>query len=96
MSNNLNEIILFTTAGCEGCKIAEKLINKAIEQSNINIDFEVHPIENSIFGNLAKLYLIDDFPTALFNKRGKVVGKIVGTTTVDEIIKTINECFKSY
>ena len=93
MSNNLNEIILFTTEGCEGCKIAERLINKAIEQSGIDINFEVRPIENSIFGNLAKLYLIDDFPTALFSKRGKVVGKIVGTTTVDEIIKEINRCF---
>ena len=93
MSNNLNKIILFTTEGCEGCKIAGRLIDKAIEQSNIDINFEVHPIENSIFGNLAKLYLIDDFPTALFSKRGKVVGKIVGTTTVDEIIKEINKCF---
>ena len=91
--NNLNEILLFTTEGCEGCKIAKKLINKAIEQSDKNISFDVCPIEHPIFENLAKLYRIDDFPTAIFNKTGKTVGKIIGTTTVNEIIKEINRCF---
>lgn len=92
MNKDSNEIILFTTEGCEGCKIAKTLINNAIIQSNLSINLEV--FDNSIFTTLSKLYNVDDFPTAIFIKNGMPVGKIVGTTTVDEIIKEINRCFK--
>lgn len=87
-----NDIYLFVTEGCEGCKIAKTLINNAIIQSNLSINLEV--FDNSIFTSLSKLYNVDDFPTAIFIKNGMPVGKIVGTTTVDEIIKEINRCFK--
>lgn len=93
-NDDLNTIYLFITEGCEGCKIAERLVNEAVETSDIKISFEVCNIKHESFCNLAKLYGIDDFPTALFVKKGLPVGKIIGTTTVNEIVKEINRCFK--
>lgn len=91
MEATRNDIYLFITEGCEGCKIAKTLINNAIIQSNLSINLEI--FDNSRFTTLSKLYKIDDFPTAIFIKNGMPVGKIIGTTTVDEIIKEINRCF---
>lgn len=87
-----NDIYLFVTEGCEGCKIAKNLINKAIDQSGLTIYLEV--FDNSIFTSLSKLYNIDDFPTAIFIKNGMPIGKIVGTATIGEILIEINRCFK--
>lgn len=92
-NNDLNTIYLFITEGCEGCKIAKRLVNEAVEISNTKINFEVCNIKYESFFNLAKLYGIDDFPTALFVKGSSPVGKIIGTATVNEIIKEINRCF---
>ena len=49
-------------------------------------------MQNSIISQ-KNLELLQATATQLIVKRGKVVGKIVGTTTVDEIIKEINRCF---
>lgn len=96
MNNTENKIYLFTTEGCEGCKIAENLFNKAIDKSDINIKFEVVCCNTDYLFQVSKLYYIEDFPTAVFVKNGINVSRIIGTTTVNEIVKTINECFKSY
>lgn len=87
-----NDIYLFVTEGCEGCKIAKNLINKAIDQSGLTIYLEV--FDNSILTSISKLYNIDDFPTAIFIKNGMPIGKIVGTATIGEILIEINRCFK--
>lgn len=86
-----NDIYLFVTEGCEGCRIAKNLINTAIDQSGLTIYLEV--FDNSIFTSLSKLYNVDDFPTAIFIKNGMPVGKIVGTATIGEILIEINRCF---
>ena len=96
MKNKSNSIYLFTTEGCEGCRIAENIFNKAIDKSNISLNFEVVCCNTDYLFQVSKLYQIDDFPTAVFVKHGLTIAKIVGTTTVSEILKTINECFKSY
>ena len=97
MSNNiLNEIIVLVTKGCESCEIAKNLVKKAVDKSDVDINLEIYDCtdSDSHFMSLAKLYLTDDFPTTIFVKRGIVISKIVGTTTVDEITKEINKCFK--
>lgn len=89
-----NDIFIFVTEGCESCKIAENLTRKAIEESNISINLEVvNPFKQE--HSVAKL-LIDDFPTTMFIKRGKVIETVIGTNSVKELVNIINECFKDY
>lgn len=94
MNLKTNTITLFVTKGCEACNIAKNLLNTSIEKSKKSIELEVYDItDDKPLSNIAKLYLIDDFPTAIFVKNGMVVHKVIGTSTVDELVKNINEIF---
>ena len=96
MNNSKNLILLFIVDGCEACKIAENLINKAIKQSNrTDVTLEVTNITDihNDFTGIVKNYLINDCPTIVFEKNGKYIKTFVGTTTVYNIVNMINDCF---
>ena len=95
MNQKSNIITLFVVKGCEACKIAENLINKAIKQSNKTIELDIVDISDihNDFTGLVRKYLIDDCPTIIFDKDGLAKEQIIGTRTVDELVALINKHF---
>lgn len=88
-----NVIRLITTEGCEGCIIAERLINKAISVAEVDIFFEVIDCLDPYYYDFIRQNNITDYPTTLYIVNDKVVDKTIGTTTLKRFEQKINKVF---
>lgn len=90
-------ILLITTEGCFGCKIAETNIKRAIEKQDNSYTLKVqdwHNIDKDILRNNE----IHDYPTALFCTRSStgglnVKGKIAGSHSTNDYLDFLKRVF---
>ena len=61
-----NIIRLITTEGCEGCAIAERLIEKAISVAEVEIHLEVIDCLDPYYYDFIRQNNITDYPTTLY------------------------------
>ena len=80
----MNKIILVTIEGCEGCKIMNNVINKALSFLAIPIKFDKLDY-TSLSKDFIDTYDITDFQTTLFIKDDVLKAKIVGTANVKTV-----------
>ena len=89
----MNKIILFTTQGCEGCVIAERLLKRVVENKNIKLEVnDVYDYINASEQNkhFISRYFINDYPTTVFMRDNEVLTKCIGTMSmaqIEELIK---------
>lgn len=88
----MNKIILVTIEGCEGCKIMNNIINKALEFLAIPIKFDKLDY-TSLSKEFIDTYDITDFPTTLFIKDDVLKAKTVGTTNVKTVLNNTEFLF---
>ena len=88
-----NVIRLITTEGCEGCAIAERLIEKAISVAEVEIHLEVIDCLDPYYYDFIKQNNITDYPTALYIVNDKVIDKTIGTMTLKRFEQKINKIF---
>ena len=78
-----------TSEGCEGCKIAKRIITEAIDTVHKEIELEIKDIKD-----LNKLFLkqnnVRDVPTIFFINGDIITFKYVGTMPVTVIIRWIS------
>lgn len=87
----MNRIVLLTTEGCEACKIMQSIVSSAyLEARPENTSFGCYDFKEQEVEKLVNDNDITDFPTTLLIKDEKVVFKIIGTHTKNEIIAMIN------
>lgn len=85
----MNEIWIIVTEGCEGCRIATNLVNKAVEKSEQNIKVDVINHLDESYKSFIKAYDIKDFPTIVFIKNNIVMATHTGTMPVPQILYNI-------
>lgn len=95
----MNEIWIIVTEGCEGCRIATNLVNKAVEKSGQDIEVKIN-IKTEIINHLdehyktfIKTYDIKDFPTIVFIKNDVVMSLHTGTMPISQILHEIKLWF---
>ena len=88
-----NIIRLITTEGCEGCAIAERLIEKAISVAEVEIHLEVIDCLDPYYYDFIKQNNITDYPTTLYIVNDKVIDKTIGTMTLKRFEQKINKIF---
>ena len=88
-----NVIRLITTEGCEGCAIAERLIEKAVSVAEVDIFFEVIDCLDPYYYDFIRQNNITDYPTTLYIVNDKVVDKTIGTMTLKKFEQKINKIF---
>lgn len=88
----MNKIILVTIEGCEGCKIMNNIINKALTFLAIPIKFDKLDY-TSLSKDFIDTYDITDFPTTLFIKDDVLKAKIVGTANVKTVLNNTEFLF---
>lgn len=90
----MNRVLLITTEGCEGCDIMKRIVSGAYIEAKIEdtsfgcYDFQDNEIENIVNENN-----IEDFPTTILIKDNKVVNKILGSCTKEEVLNKIRSSF---
>ena len=89
----MNEIWIIVTEGCEGCRIATNLVNKAamLSTKEIKVDIINHLDEH--YKTFIKSYDIKDFPTVVFIKNDVVMSIHTGTMPVPQILHEIKLWF---
>lgn len=78
------KILLITTKGCEGCKILDRIIQKALDTYDKEVDYEIKDKDN-IDVDFLKKHHINDFPTTILYKNNSIVFMFVGTKPVNVI-----------
>ena len=79
-----NVIRLITTEGCEGCAIAERLIEKAISVAEVEIHLEVIDcLDPYYYDFIRQNYIVND----------KIIDKTIGTMTLKRFEQKINKIF---
>jgi hypothetical protein len=89
----MNEIWIIVTEGCEGCRIATNLVNKAVEKSGQNIKVDVINNLDESYKPFIKTYDIKDFPTIVFIKNNVVMATHTGTMAVPQLLHEIKLWF---
>jgi len=92
MNQYLNKIVLITTPGCEGCYIAQKNIEQAINRHSKKVSFERMTDKDFGLKRLSDMK-IRDFPAIIFFKGDKIVFKHVGTAPVIMFLRWIDVWF---
>lgn len=87
-------IYLITTEGCEGCRIAKNILEKAIIESKIKLIYLQIDVNDKFYYDFIKSLNVSDFPTIVFTRNHKILETITGTTTVDKLVKRIQKHFK--
>ena len=85
----MNEIWIIVTEGCEGCRIATNLVEKAVKQSEQDIKINVINHLDESYKPFIKTYDIKDFPTIVFIKSDIVMSIHTGTMPVPQILYEI-------
>ena len=88
-----NVIRLITTEGCEGCRIAENLTEKAISISDFEITFEVVDCLDPYYWDFIETNKITDYPTTVYMIDDKVKKITIGTMNVNKIVQHIQKVF---
>lgn len=83
------KILLITTKGCEGCKILDRIIQKALDDYDKEVDYEIKDRDN-IDVEFLKKHHITDFPTTILYKNDVIVFMFVGTKPVVVINSYLN------
>lgn len=87
----MNRIVVLTTNGCDACKIMQRIVSSAyLEARPENTSFGCYDFKEQEVEKLINDNHITDFPTTLFIKDEKVVFKVIGTWTKNEVIAMIN------
>lgn len=90
----MNIIRIITTKGCEGCRIATNLVNKAVKESNYtNIKIYVIDCLDDRIKSFLLQNSISDFPAIVFMNGQKVLTKHIGTVPVQKLINDIKTFF---
>ena len=71
-----NVIRLITTEGCEGCAIAERLIEKAISIAEVEIHLEVIDCLDPYYYDFIRQNNITDYPTMTLKRFEQKINKI--------------------
>lgn len=88
----MNRIVLLTTEGCEGCSIMKRIVSSAyLETRPENTSFGCYDFQEQEVENIVKEIEPVDYPTTIFIKDNKIIFKLIGSTTKDNIIKHIKE-----
>lgn len=91
----MNTIRIITTKGCEGCRIATNLVNKAIVESGYsNIKVEIIDCLDDRYRSFLMQQSITDFPAIVFMNGQRVLTKHIGTIPVQKLITDINTFFQ--
>lgn len=86
----MNRVVLITTEGCEGCNIMKRIVFTAYLDAKVeNVSFGEYDFREREVEDIVRDNNISDFPTTLFIKENKVIDKIIGTRTKEEIINKI-------
>lgn len=86
----MNRVVLITTEGCEGCNIMKRIVSTAYLDAKVeNVSFGQYDFREREVEDIVRDNNISDFPTTLFIKENKVIDKIIGTRTKEEIINKI-------
>lgn len=75
---------MITTKGCEGCKILDRIIQKALDDYDKEVDYEIKDKDN-IDVDFLKKHHISDFPTTILYKGNIIVFMFIGTKPVNVI-----------
>lgn len=89
----MNEIWIIVTEGCEGCRIARTLVNKACLLSTKEIKVDVINHLDEHYKTFIRTYGIKDFPTIVFIKNDVVMSIHTGTMPVPQILYEIKLWF---
>ena len=89
----MNEIWIIVTEGCEGCRIAKNLVNKACMLSTKEIKVDVIDHLDEHYKTFIKTYNIKDFPTIVFIKSDVVMSLHTGTMAVPQLLHEIKLWF---
>lgn len=86
----MNRVVLITTEGCEGCNIMKRIVSNAYLDAKVeNVSFGEYDFREREVEDIVKDNNISDFPTTLFIKENKVIDKIIGTRTKEEVMDKI-------
>lgn len=86
------KILLITTKGCEGCRILDRIIQKALDAYSKDVDYEIKD-KDDIDIEFLKNEHIEDFPTTIFYQNDAIVYKFAGTKPVQTISKLMTMHF---
>lgn len=82
------KITLITTKGCEGCKIMNNIIQRALDLYEKPVDYEIKDKDNVDIEFLKKHH-ITDFPTTILYQDDIIVFITTGTKPVEQIKKAM-------
>lgn len=90
----MNRVLVITTEGCEGCEIMKCIVSNAYLEAKIeNTSFGYYDFQENEVESIVNENNIKDFPTTLLIKDNKVVDKILGSCTKEEVINKIRSYF---
>lgn len=78
MSKMKRKILLITTKGCEACKIMDRIIQRALDDFDKLVEYEIKDKDN-VDIEFLKEHHIDDFPTVVFYQGDSMVFMTSGT-----------------
>ena len=78
------KVLLITTKGCEGCRIMDNIIQKALDSYEKQVDYEIKDKDN-IDIEFLKKHHINDFPTTILYQNNLIVFITVGTKPADQL-----------
>ena len=78
------KILLITTKGCEGCRIMDNIIQKALDGYEKQVDYEIKDKDN-IDIEFLKKHHINDFPTTILYQNNLIVFITAGTKPADQL-----------
>lgn len=84
--------MLITTKGCEGCKIMDNIIQKALDLYGKPVDYEIKDKDN-IDIEFLKKHHINDFPTTILYQDNLIVYIVTGTKPATVISKDMTMHF---
>ena len=85
-----NRVILITTEGCEACAFMQRIVATAYSEAKVeDTSIGVYDVNDREVEDLIKKNNVEDYPTTLLIQDEKVIHKIVGTCTKEEVFAKI-------
>lgn len=78
------KILLITTEGCEACRIMDNIIQKALDNYEKQVDYEIKD-KDTIDIEFLKKHHINDFPTTILYQNNLIVFITAGTKPADQL-----------
>ena len=78
------KVLLITTEGCEGCRIMDNIIQKALNDYEKQVDYEIKDKDN-IDIEFLKKHHINDFPTTILYQNNLIVFITAGTKPAEQL-----------